>query len=605
MSRRLSCRRRWSDQPGRFMRRILLLACVVGSLCHGQTWRPPQTELVFRAMEAELRRAQQLLRVEGAPAPYYVEYRLRYRAALVVQAVLGEVVEATEDARATLTVGVRIGTPEVDNTNVAAGGFLLFGGSLSREAYRQRLLPVELSDTVLRRELWLATDAAYKDAVEQYGRKLDLLRTRTRRDTTPDFRLLPPAELFDTVPVPTFPRAEAERLCRALSGIFRQYPEFIASAVGFEYLPTQTWYANTEGRRAVKTELFTGVEVVAYAQAQDGTPLAQYYSVYARTPAELPSLDSLRRAVTALAERLRAQRTAPALEDIYLGPVLFEGRAAGELVAHVLVPQLVLQREKLSDAPVLGGRAQGLVHRLGSRVLPEFLSLLAVPCRRWFGKTPLVGAFCVDDEAMPADSVVLAERGILRRLLSTRVPTRWSQGSTGHNRAGAPMVGVLELLPLEAEAVVERAALRERFLQMLRQRDLPYGIIVRSVMNLNIAQTILARTTLGKYPPFVREGTLPLVAAYRVYPDGREELLQPCDAVGLSVRSLRDIVAVSREQTAYNYLAAAVSGDSEMPYLPVSCIVPDVVLEEVEVRPREGDIPKPPVVPPPFVQGGK
>ncbi|MEN3026183.1 MAG: metallopeptidase TldD-related protein [Chlorobiota bacterium] len=583
--------------------RYLLLLCGVLSVCAAQVWQPPRTEMVFRAMEQELRRAQQNLRSEGAPAPYYIEYRLQYRAALVAQAVLGELVESNESQRATLTVAVRIGTPELDNTNLAAPSFLLFGGASPRETYRQRTIPIELSDTLLRRELWLATDAAYKDAVEQYGRKLNILRSQLRRDTTPDFRLLPAEELFDTLAVSTFPRALAERLCRELSAIFRQYPEFTASAVSFEYLPTQTWYANTEGRRAVKTELFTGLEVVAYAQANDGTLLAQYYSAYARTPAELPSLDSLRQAVTEVAQRLRAQRSASALEETYVGPVLFEGRAAGELIAQVLVPQLLLHREPLSDAPVFTTRAQGLARRIGSRILPEFLSLRAAPCQRWFRQTPLVGSYCVDDEGVRANTVQVVEKGVLRQLLSTRVPTRWLARSNGHNRAGAPMVGVLELIPGEGSgSVLERQQLRQYFLQLLRQRELPYGILVRSVMNLNIAQTVLARASLGKYPSFAREGSLPIVAAFRVYPDGREELLQPCDAVGITVRSLRDILAVSREQTPYNYLAPAAAAGSEVPYLPVSIVTPDIVLEEVEVRPREGSVPKPPLVSPPFIE---
>ncbi len=582
--------------------RWCVFGIAVGTFCSAQVWSPPPTEMVFQAMQQELQRALQGLRLEGAPAPYYIEYRLQYRSALVARAVLGELIELTEHPQVTLTVGVRIGTPEMDNTNVATGSFLLFGGMSSRETYRQRSLPVELSDTLLRRELWLATDAAYKDAVEQYGQKLNLVRARMRRDTTPDFQLLSPAVLADTVAVPRFPRVYAERLCRELSALFRQYPEFTASAVGFEYLPLQTWYINTEGRRAVKTELFTGVEVVAFTQGLDGTPLADYYSVYVRTPAELPPLDSLKRAVVALAERLRQQQAASALEETYVGPVLFEGRAAGELIAQLLVPQLVVSREPLADRPFFTLRSQGLVRRLGTRILPEFLTLRAAPCQRFFESTSLVGSYCIDDEGMPAETVTVVERGVLRQLLSTRVPTRWTAGSNGHNRAGAPMAGVLEFLPDTASDVVERARLRQRLLQILQQRGLPYALIVRSVMNLNILQTILARTTLGKYPPFVREGTLPLLAVYRLFPDGREELLQPCDAVGLTVRSLRDIMAISRERLAYNYLAPAARPGSELPYLPVSLIVPDMVVDEVEVRPREGDVPQRPLVPPPFFQ---
>ncbi|MCS6966126.1 MAG: hypothetical protein NZ473_05100, partial [Candidatus Kapabacteria bacterium] len=124
------------------MRRLVLGIWLLGNVCAGQTWNPPRTENLFRAMERELERASELLRLEGAPAPYFVEYRLQYRAALVAQAVLGEIVESADNPRITLTVGVRVGTPEVDNTNIAAVSFLLFASASSRETYRQRILPI-------------------------------------------------------------------------------------------------------------------------------------------------------------------------------------------------------------------------------------------------------------------------------------------------------------------------------------------------------------------------------------------------------------------------------------------------------------------------------
>lgn len=583
------------------MRTLLLLGCIAAGAI-AQPWQPPESPVVFRAMERELERGLRQLAAENAPAPYYIEYRLQYRSALVVQAVLGTVTRSVAEPSLRLTVGMRVGSPELDNTNMAQVGFLLFGAAEGREPWQGRPIPLELDELTLRRELWLATDAAYKEAVEAYARKLNLVRTRIRRDTTPDFRLLPPDTLLDTLPVPTVARHAIEQLCRELSAIFRDYPHFTASAVGFEYLPAQTWYCNSEGRRAVKTELFTGLEVVAYAQGRDGTPLAQYYSVYVRTPQELPSRDSLIRAVRLLAQRLESQRNAPALEEPYVGPVLFEGRAAGELFAQAFVPNVVAVREPMSEFLPVGGRMRGLQQRLGTRVLPPFLSVWATPCRRTFEGTPLVGSFCVDDEGMAAESVAVVVGGVARGLLTTRVPVRWVQTPGGHNRAGAPMPGVLEIA---SDTALPAAQLRERFLELLRERGLSYGLVVRSVANINIVQTILARTTLGAYPPFVREGTLALLELYRVYPDGREELLQPCDAVGVVLRSLRDIVAVSQRRIAYNYLAPAAAPGSEMPYLPVSLVVPDVLLEELEVRPREGDVPKLPVVPPPFVQEGR
>ncbi|MBL7998245.1 MAG: hypothetical protein JNL32_06350, partial [Candidatus Kapabacteria bacterium] len=68
----------------------------------------------------------------------------------------------------------------------------------------------------------------------------------------------------------------------------------------------------------------------------------------------------------------------------------------------------------------------------------------------------------------------------------------------------------------------------------------------------------------------------------------------------------KDIIATGKTATVYNYLAPAVtspyiSGGAQ--YLPVTVAVPDLLFEDAEIRPLEGDFPKPPIMNSPLMSG--
>jgi hypothetical protein len=69
---------------------------------------------------------------------------------------------------------VRVGDYQFDNTNYVGSGFPFAGG------YNVDRFPLDADYAVLRRYLWLATDQAYKSAVEAIGR-----RRLTNRNGTP------------------------------------------------------------------------------------------------------------------------------------------------------------------------------------------------------------------------------------------------------------------------------------------------------------------------------------------------------------------------------------------------------------------------------------
>jgi hypothetical protein len=144
---------------------------------------------------------------------------------------------------------------------------------------------------------------------------------------------------------------------------------------------------------------------------------------------------------------------------------------------------------------------------------------------------------------------------------------------------------------------------------MIADRNKRYGIIVRKMdfpsgASGEEVRRIMAATGQSGSTRIISGPLL----VYRVYPDGREELVRGQRFRGLSVRSLRDIIAVSEELSAFHYLnnLAPMALQSAGGYVaPVSVIGPSLLFDELELeRPRE-DVQQPPVVPPPPLRASK
>ena len=248
----------------------LLVACT--SLTSAQRM---DESAIFSAMDTELQRSVRELKLGDLARPYHIEYLLQIRRSASVHAVLGTVEDIDSGVVASLTVRVRVGGAKFDNTNFFDVSLGFFGSSDDEEGFKNRRIPFELSEETLRRELWLATDACFKQAIEIYAKKEATLKNRTRTDTTWDFSLMP----GESIVAADMNRVVADvpsmiGLTQRLSAIFRSYPSIQNSRVGMEVVPKETFYMNTEGRRLHKYECFTGVEIVATAHASDGMPLA-------------------------------------------------------------------------------------------------------------------------------------------------------------------------------------------------------------------------------------------------------------------------------------------------------------------------------------------
>ena len=101
--------------------------------------------------------------------------------------------------------------------------------------------------------------------------------------------------------------------------------------------------------------------------------------------------------------------------------------------------------------------------------------------------------------------------------------------------------------------------------------------------------------------------SLPILI-YKIFPDGREQLVRGLRFRGTSTRSLRDIVAAGDDETVFNSiqngtLLAQVGAGNFVTGSTV--IAPSVLFEDFEFERRTDDWPTLPVVPPPALTAQK
>jgi hypothetical protein len=322
----------------------------------------------------------------------------------------------------------------------------------------------------------------------------------------------------------------------------------------------------------------------------------------------LPSEEELTREIKAVGEHVTALTAAPAGEA-YDGPVLFEGLAAAQLFGQLLGDNLKVTRKPVSDP----GRApryspSELENRIGSRILPEWMDVVDDPTQtQWRGHT-LLGHYVYDMEGVTPQPLTLVEKGVLKTFFLTRTPVfKEYPGSNGHARmigsygARAPGFGNLFVRASQTTPVAD---MKKKLIDLCREGNKPYGILVRKLDYPSTASL----EELGQVAQAagVSHAVVPPLLAYRVYPDGREELVRGLLFHGVSTRSFKDIVAASDESYAFDLI------DSNAPFALVgggsfittaSVIAPAVLLEELELEPAKEETPKPPIVPPPPLTG--
>ncbi|HYK09196.1 MAG TPA: metallopeptidase TldD-related protein [Gemmatimonadales bacterium] len=569
-----------------------------------------QSDVVRRAMRDEMARSMTALHLDTMPAPYFISYRIDDVRHTGVSSSLGGLSESGQSRSRRLTVEVRIGSYAFDNTNYfGASGPAAFAALAGMGFGDAEEIPLDDDYLAIRRQLWLATDAAYKRALEELaGKRAALANTQARSDSLPDFAHATPAQTTDVRPDSVADRKAAEALARDLSATLMTYPDLQRSQVSILGVDVYTEYLNSEGTRFGRAVPWWQLTVTAGTQAADGMVLYRSFAVQAPSFSGLPArADALARAHR-LGDDLERQRT-DSVASIYHGPVLITGEAAAQVFARVFGAQLIARRSSVSSNPIFA-RMMGasLEDEIGSRVIARFLNISDDPTLTTVAGH-YVGGYRVDDEGVTTRRTALVSHGILKSLLGTREPAKGAERSTGNNRGGAADISTMIVT---ADSGLSDSAMKKKLLALVSDRGASYGIIVRSIADGSLgfggAMAMFANVVRG-----MNGLSLPLTDAVRVYPDGHEEPIRGGGLGDLTLASFRDLVAASDSSWTWTAPIPDMSGlpiqfaglmDFAARRPPSSFVVPALLFEDLSIDAHQGDTPKPPVVPPPWVKAG-
>jgi predicted Zn-dependent protease len=502
--------------------------------------------------------------------PYFLSYSVADAEAVEIRAQFGALADSTSNRERVVDVQVRVGEPTLDNTHNAHRASSVNTASL----------PLSDDREAIARALWSATNAGYGRALDNYLQVKTEAEVRAKEeDTSGDFsKETPQTSVGKAAPAPKVDRAAWEARVRALSKIFRDYPDVTQNVVMLSAENETDYYASSEGSRLVSPHESARLVVFAVTRAEDGMDLFRDQTFEAKTIDGLPAQAELEAAIRELGKSLEALRKAPVTEP-FNGPAILSGRASAVFFHEVLGHRLEGQRQRGDE------EGQTFTKDLNKPVLPSFLSVADDPTVTSYGKTWLSGSYTYDDEGQKAQRVELIQDGVLKNFLMSRLPIASFSNSNGHGRGqtGRMPNGRQGNLIVSSTNKVAEPELRKMLVDEAKKQGKPYGLYFEDISS---GFAVTERSSPQAFQ------VIPLVV-YRVYVDGRpDELVRGVSIVGTPLAAMKRIVATGDVSEVFNGICGAESGS-----VPVSAVAPAMLLTEMETQKQPQGSERPPILP--------
>jgi predicted Zn-dependent protease len=532
---------------------------------------------MLEALELELQRSMDLLGEEPVP-PYYLAYEVTEVDSRSVSSSFGLTHRRREERRRLVDVDLRVGDYSLDNTHPVRGDR---GGSRPDDSFSFVEVPLDDDVDSIRAVLWRATDARYKRSLEQ----LTAVRTNVQvkveeTDASPDFSMSEPVRFVEQ-PMEFTPDLDGwQARVNSYAELFAPHGSIYQAVASFRAVRQTRWFVNSDGSRLQTTRVAHRLDINALTKADDGMELPRYETFFWYEGDDSPSDDQILDRVEEMIADLQALRVAPVV-DPYTGPALLSGRAAGVFFHEVFGHRIEGHRQKRED------EGQTFKSKVGERILPPGFKVVFDPTRSRLGERDLSGFYRFDNEGVAARPVDVIEDGVFQHFLMSRSPIEGESRSNGHGRRqpGYAVVARQSNLIVEVDRPLTRTALKQQLIDRLKEEGKPFGLLFKDIQG--------GFTQTGRRIPNAFN-VIPILV-YRVFPDGREELVRGVDLIGTPLTAFSKVAAADDAVEVFNGTCGAESGG-----VPVSAASPGLLIEQMEVQRKEKSQERPPLLPPPF-----
>ncbi len=534
-------------------------------------------DAVLAVMRQEMNRTLENLKKTPQP-PYFLSYELTDNRAMHIYGAFGALLNSSEDRTRLLDIDLRVGDYKLDNTHAVRGGDYSFPDW--GERFGRRQIALDDDPEALRMALWYETDQRYKHAIERLGAIEANVRVKADpEDRSADFSREGKESYTEPEAKLSFDRKAWEEKIRKYTAPFAEHKEIIeGSAYVIAEVETRR-YVNSDGSVIRMSSPLYRLIISASSKAEDGMELPLHETYLAFEPEGLPDDAKVLQDVRRMVQNLLALRQAP-LAEPYTGPAILSGRASAVFFHEIFGHRIEGQRQK-NEA-----EAQTFKKKVNQPILPDFLSVYSDPTERRAAGTELVGYYPYDDEGVKARRVVVVDKGVLKSFLMSRTPIEGFDHSNGHGRRqqGYRVVARQSNLLVEASRQVSRGELKKELIEQVKAANKPYGLLFDDIEGgFTFTQRVLPNA-FNVRPTLV----------YRVYPDGKEELVRGVDLIGTPLIAFSKITAADDQVSVFNGVCGAESG-----WVPVSAVAPGLLISQIEVQRKEKSQERLPILPPP------
>ena len=516
------------------------------------------------AMALELRRAMNGLKQEGYPPAYYVSLSAIEVESWEQRCEMGEPYFSGQYRQRLMTPMVRVGDYALDNHPVNnITGFQARGVSSADDEF------------ALRYGLWRQLDGAYKAASADFLRKQAVRVSRGKTDYDTDDLTREQPRVRRAGQSDSFWDTQLlSRLAAEAGQGLRREPGLISADSTARLRREWTRLRDSEGSAVDFGRDVAELEIEASSYSADGTRIYAARRFTATTPAALPAQDAVRASTNELLDDLRALTVASTTSP-FSAPTLLDPSAAAAVVLSIGLRVSGEEQRNPAGAQTFHGK-------LGKAVLPRGFTLIDDPTIAEYKGKALAGHYDFDDQGIPAQRVTLIEDGVLKGMLLSRYPVVGFTKSNGHGRAfaGYASEGLPGSLFLTSRKTYSQAELLDLLRAECRKRGKPYGIWVRKLRGFSQQQG-----TAGHASIRFTGGLVYLVDART----GALTLVRDLDLVGTSLALLGNIRAAGADAEARDTVYG----------VPMSVVVPSVLLADGELQRSESRPEKSPILPAP------
>ena len=531
--------------------------------------------IVLDAMKAELDRSMELLGEQEVP-PYFLSYEITEMHGVTVAGEFGALSSSNESRQRLLDLDLRVGDYSLDNTRPLRDDLF---SSVFR-GFGPTSIPVDDDPDAIRSILWAETDKNYKSALEQLTQVKTNVQVKVEtEDQSDDFSREVASKASDEPRPIEAERTDWEQKVRLYSAPFAEHGEFLEGSASLRAGTETRWFVNSDGSKIQTSETRYRLFIAATTKADDGMELPLYKSYSSFTPGGLPDDETVERDVRRMIEILLALREAPLVEP-YTGPAILSGEASGVFFHEILGHRLEGHRLKEVDD------SHTFREQLNQRVLPETFSVHFDPTVRTYGPSDLVGSYRYDNQGIAAQRVTAIDKGILKSYLMSRTPAEGFPKSNGHGRkqAGLKPVARQSNLIVEVSDPLTTEELNARFFEAIEAAGKSFGLRIEEIEG---GFTFTGRAIPNSF------NVSPLLV-YRVYPDGRQELVRGVDLIGTPLVTFSRVIAADDQIGVFNGFCGAESGS-----VPVSAAAPSILVSQIEVQKKPRSQDRPPLLPAP------